>query len=158
MRVNPGLRTVRSPYEDAEELVAMPALVLDAAFVHVNRADRHGNGQLLGPDPFFDELFLGAATRRFVTAEKVVEPGRLTDEGPIQCVTINRLMTDAVAEVPQGAHFTSCPSDYDRDESFQRSYASAAADPDAWAAFEARYLQVDEAGYRAAVHEASVAP
>ena len=54
----------------------MPALALDAAFVHVNRADTHGNGQLLGPDPFFDELFLGAADRRFVTAEKVVEPGR----------------------------------------------------------------------------------
>ena len=51
MRVNPGLRTVRSPYEDGEELVAMPALALDAAFVHVNRADTHGNGQILGPRP-----------------------------------------------------------------------------------------------------------
>ena len=109
LRVNPGLRTVRSPYEDDEELVAMPALALDAAFVHVNRADTHGNGQVLGPDPFFDELFLGAAARRFVTAEKVVEPGRLLDEGPIQTVTISRLMTDAVAEVPGGAHFTACP-------------------------------------------------
>lgn len=157
MRVNPGLRTVRSPYEDDEELVAMPALRLDAAFVHVNRADTHGNGQMLGPDPFFDELFLGAAQRRFVTAEKVVEPGRLLDEGPIQTVTISRLMTDAVAEAPGGAHFTSCPPDYDRDEAFQRAYASAAADPDAWAAFDARFLQTDEAGYRAAVREASVA-
>jgi glutaconate CoA-transferase subunit A len=157
LRVNPALRTVRSPYADGEELVAMPALTLDAAFVHVNRADTHGNGQMLGPDPFFDELFLGAATRRFVTAEKVLEPGRLTDEGPIQTVTINRLMTDAVAEAPRGAHFTSCPPDYDRDESFQKAYASAAADPDAWAAFEARYLQVDEAGYHAAVDEAASA-
>ena len=34
----------------------MPALDLDAAFVHVNRADTNGNGQILGPDPFFDEL------------------------------------------------------------------------------------------------------
>ncbi|HEY5024593.1 MAG TPA: CoA-transferase [Acidimicrobiales bacterium] len=158
LRVNPALRTVRSPYADGEELVAMPALNLDAAFVHVNRADTNGNGQMLGPDPFFDELFLGAATRRFVTAEKVLEPGRLTDEGPIQTVTINRLMTDAVAEVPRGAHFTSCPPDYDRDESFQKAYASAAADPDAWAAFEARYLEVDEAGYHAAVDEAASAP
>ena len=66
-------------------------------------------------------------------------------------------MTDAVAEAPRGAHFTSCPPDYDRDESFQKTYASAAADPDAWAAFDARFLQVDEAGYRAAVQEASVA-
>ena len=121
LRVNPGVRTVRSPYDDGEELVAAPALALDAAFVHVNRADTHGNGQILGPDPFFDEVFLGAAARRFVTAEKVVEPGRLTDEGPLQSVTVSRLMTDAVAEVPDGAHFTSCPPDYDRDELFQKA-------------------------------------
>jgi glutaconate CoA-transferase subunit A len=158
LRVNPGLRTVRSPYDDAEELVAMPALRLDAAFVHLNRADTHGNGQVLGPDPFFDELFLGAADRRFVTAEKVVEPGRLLDHGPIQTVTVSRLLTDAVAEVPNGAHFTSCPPDYERDEGFQKRYASAAADPEAWTAFDARYLQTDEAGYRAAVHEDAGVP
>ena len=32
LRVNPSLRTVTSPYDDAEELVAMPALRLDAAW------------------------------------------------------------------------------------------------------------------------------
>src|SRR5688500_12592109 len=30
MKLNPGLRTVRSPYTDGEELVAMPAIQLDA--------------------------------------------------------------------------------------------------------------------------------
>jgi glutaconate CoA-transferase subunit A len=65
-------------------------------------------------------------------------------------------MTDAVAEVPGGAHFTACPPDYDRDEPFQKAYASAAADADAWSAFDARYLQVDEAGYRAARGEDAV--
>jgi glutaconate CoA-transferase subunit A len=157
MRVNPELRTVISPYDDAEELVAMPALTLDAAFVHLNRADTHGNGQILGPDPFFDELFLGAAARRFVTAEKLVAPGALLDEGPIQTVTISRLLTDAVAEVPHGAHFTSCPPDYDRDETFQKQYAGSGADPDAWTAFSERFLQVDESGYQAAVREAGAA-
>ncbi len=63
-------------------------------------------------------------------------------------------MTDAVAEAPGGAHFTSCPPDYDRDEAFQKAYASAAADPDAWAAFDRRYLQVDEAGYQRRRREA----
>ncbi|HZU80172.1 MAG TPA: CoA-transferase [Acidimicrobiales bacterium] len=151
LRVNPDLRTVVSPYGDGEELVAMPALELDAAFVHCNRADHHGNGQFLGPDPFFDELFLGAARRRFVTAEQVVAPGRLLDEGPIQTVLVHRLQTDAVAEVPGGAHFTSCPPDYGRDEAFQRAYAKAAADPDTWRAFAERYLQVEETEYRKAV-------
>src|SRR5262245_15137755 len=42
-RVNPRLRTVRSPYHsadgEAEELVAMPALRLDVSLLHLNRAD-----------------------------------------------------------------------------------------------------------------------
>ena len=42
MDVNPDLRTVRSPYADGEELLAVPAIRLDAAFVHLNRADRAG--------------------------------------------------------------------------------------------------------------------
>ena len=63
LRVNPELRTVRSPYDDGEELVAMPALRLDAALVHLNRADAAGNGQYLGPDPYFDDLFCLAAGR-----------------------------------------------------------------------------------------------
>ena len=151
LRVNPGLRTVRSPYEDGEELVAMPALELDAAFVHMNRADRHGNGQVLGPDPFFDDLYLGAARRRFVTAERVVEPGRLTDEGPMQSIVVTRLLADAVAEAPRGAHFTSCPPDYGRDEAFQSRYAKSAADEEAWTAFRHDFLDVDEEGYFAAV-------
>ena len=42
-RDNPRLRTVTSPYDDGEELMAAPALKLDAAFVHLNRADQSGN-------------------------------------------------------------------------------------------------------------------
>src|SRR5947209_3076498 len=52
LRKQPSLRTVRSPYADGEELVAVPALPLDVALVHMNRADAHGNGQYLGPDPY----------------------------------------------------------------------------------------------------------
>ena len=101
LTVNPSLRTVRSPYDDGEELVAMPALRLDAAVVHVNRADAAGSGQILGPDPFFDELFLGAADRRFVTTERVVADRRSwPTEGPIQTMCISRLLTDGVIETP----------------------------------------------------------
>jgi glutaconate CoA-transferase subunit A len=155
--VNPALRTVVSPYEDAQELVAMPALELDVAFAHVNRADHHGNGQVLGPDPFFDDLFLGAARRRFVTAERVVEPGRLAEEGPLQSVVVNRLLTDGVCQADHGAHFTSCPPDYGRDEAFQQRYARAGADAEAFREFSARFLETDEAGYHAAVAEEATA-
>ncbi len=151
LRVNPGLRTVVSPYDDGEELVAVPALRLDAALVHVNRADARGSGQILGPDPFFDDLFLGAADRRYVTSERIVATDRLATEGPLQSLCISRLLTDGVVETPRGAHFTACVPDYPRDEAFQREYVTAAADPDSWTAFRERYLALDEQGYQAAV-------
>lgn len=153
--VNPSLRTVRSPYDDGEELVAVPALRLDAAVVHVNRADASGSGQILGPDPFFDELFLGAADRRFVTTERVVATEELAAGGPLQTMCISRLLTDGVVETPGGAHFTACVPDYGRDEGFQKEYVAAAGDPDAWARFNKRFLAVDEAGYQAATREAA---
>jgi glutaconate CoA-transferase subunit A len=153
MAHNPSLRTVTSPYADGEELVAMPALTLDAAVIHVNRADAGGSGQILGPDPFFDELFLGAAQRRYVTTERLISADQFASEGPLQTMCISRLLTDGVIETPGGAHFTACVPDYPRDETFQKAYASAACDADAWAAFRQRYLEVDEAGYQVARNE-----
>jgi glutaconate CoA-transferase subunit A len=151
MRINPELATVTSPY-DGQEVVAMPALSLDVALVHVNRADAGGNGQFLGPDPYFDDLFCMAARRRFLSCERLVPTEDLLKEGPVQSLRINRMMTDGVIESPHGAHFTSCDPDYGRDEEFQRKYASAAGDTEAWAAFERRYLDLpSEAEYQAAV-------
>jgi glutaconate CoA-transferase subunit A len=166
LTINPDLKLVRSPYgsdspflsdpADADvELVAMPALHLDAAIVHTNRADTAGNGQILSPDAFFDPLFLGAADRRFMTTERIVENGALTDEGPISTVVIHRMLTDGVAESPGGAHFTANPPDYGRDEAFQKDYAASAADPAAWTAFAARYVDVSDAEYDAHVKERS---
>ncbi len=151
LAVNPDIRTVRSPYDDGEELVAMPALRLDAAVVHVNRADAAGSGQILGPDPFFDELFLGAADRRFVTTERLVGTDQLATGGPVQSLCISRLLTDGVVQTPGGAHFTACVPDYGRDEAFQKAYVTAAGDPDGWAAFVATYLDVDEEAYQTVV-------
>jgi glutaconate CoA-transferase subunit A len=153
MRVNPELRTVRSPYPDGEELVAMPALRLDAALVHLNRADEHGNAQYLGPDPYFDDLFCLAAERAFVSCEEIVPTGELRSTGPPQSLLINRAMVHGVVPAPRGAHFTSCVPDYPRDEAFQAEYAAAAASPEAWAEFQDRYLSGDEAAYQKAVQQ-----
>jgi glutaconate CoA-transferase subunit A len=150
MRVNPDLKTVRSPY-GGEELLAVPALHLDAALVHLNRADARGNAAFLGPDLYFDDLFCQAAEKAYLSCERTVS----TDElGEIELTRrrIARWMVQGVVEAPNGAHFTSCAGDYERDESFQKEYATAAKDPAAWAEFLARYLDVaDEAAYQAAV-------
>ena len=153
MEVNLSLKTVTSPYDDGEELLAVPALNLDAAFVHLNRSDARGNAQFLGPDLYFDDLFLGAAAkgRRFLSAEKIIATEDLLNEGTFHTLKINRSMVDGVIEAPNGAHFTNCQPDYERDEKFQKAYADAAKDPEAWKAFTERFLQGSEADYQAAV-------
>jgi len=151
MTYNPDLKTVKSPYADGEELVAMPALELDVALIHMNRGDIHGNGMALGPDPFFDDLFCGAAKKAYMSVERIVPTEKLLDEGPIQTLKINRSMVQGVVEAPNGAHFTECPPDYERDEAFQKKYAATAKDPAAWDAFKASYLDVSEADYQKAV-------
>ena len=148
------LKTVTSPYKtDAhyEELIAMPALRLDAAFVHLNIGDRHGNAAYTGIDPYFDDLFLMAADRRYLSVERVVSTDELITSVPPQALLVNRMMVDQVVEAPGGAHFTTAEPDYGRDEKFQQHYAKAAAEGDTWAQFIAEYLSGSEADYQAAV-------
>ena len=151
MRLNPTLATVKSPYADGEVLVAMPALDLDVALVHMHRGDQGGTGQCLGVDPYFDDLMCMAARRRFMSVEKIVDTDEFLRLGPPQSIRINRLMTDGVVETPHGAHFTECVPDYKRDEAFQREYVASAKSDDAWDAFKAKYLDVAEDEYQAAV-------
>uniref|UniRef100_A0AAU3HTW3 Acyl CoA--acetate/3-ketoacid CoA transferase subunit alpha n=1 Tax=Streptomyces sp. NBC_01393 TaxID=2903851 RepID=A0AAU3HTW3_9ACTN len=152
MRVDPGLRTVTSPYPDAvsgirEEFVAMPALRLDAALVHMNRADRAGNGQYLGPDPYFDDLFCEAADAAYVSCERIVDTAELTKEAAPQTLLLQRSFVTGVVETPNGAHFTSCVPDYGRDEAFQKLYATTP-----YAEFAERFLGGGEEAYQSAVH------
>lgn len=140
MAINPQLRTVISPYDDGEELVAVPAIPLDVALVHLNRADERGNTQFLGPDLYFDDLFCMAAARRFVSCERVVSTADLVAGGSIHTMKIHRGLVDGVVEAPGGARFTSCVPDYERDEALQAEYAKTASDPDAWVQFMERYI------------------
>jgi glutaconate CoA-transferase subunit A len=150
MDVNPDLRLVKSPYGD-DEYVAMPALELDVALLHANRADARGDAQYLGPDWYFDDLFAMAAHRTFVSCERIIEPGGFLAEGPESTIRISRIFTSGVVEAPYGAHFTHCVPDYQRDEAVQKEYADSAKSAEAWAAFRAKYVDIPEADYRRVV-------
>lgn len=151
MALNPDLRTVVSPFADGEELVAMPALNLDVALVHLNRADRQGNAQYLGPDPYFDDLLCAAAATSYVSCERVVPTEELLKRGPVQSLLINRIYPAGIVETPRGAHFTSCVPDYERDEAFQRRYAASGKSSEAWDSFREEFLGGDEQSYQDAV-------
>jgi glutaconate CoA-transferase subunit A len=151
------LKTVTSPYPAPsggyEDLIAMPALTLDAAFVHLNLGDAQGNAAYTGIDPYFDDLFLMAADKRFLSVERVVPTEELVKAVPPQALLINRMMVDTVVEALGGAHFTTAEPDYKRDETFQRHYAEAAGSDETWQEFVATYLSGSEADYQAAVRK-----
>lgn len=148
------LKTVTSPYPTDggfETLIAMPALRLDAAFVHLNLGDAAGNAAYTGVDPYFDDLYLMAAQRRYLSVEKVVSTEVLVKAVPQQALLVNRMMVDGVVEAPGGAHFTTAAPDYGRDEKFQRHYAESAKTPEAWEEFARTYLCGSEDDYQRAV-------
>jgi glutaconate CoA-transferase subunit A len=150
MKLNPLLKTVRSPFEDGLELVAVPAFRLDAAICHLNRSDDRGNATFLGPDLYFDDLFLRSApTRRFISVEKVVPTAELlTEAGTELRLRVGRLMVDGVVERPGGALFTSCVPDYERDEGLQKEYSDAAKSAEAWEAFRSKWIDVTEEDFQ----------
>ncbi|MCU1498610.1 MAG: coenzyme transferase [Acidimicrobiales bacterium] len=156
--VNPGLRTVRSPYPgpdggEGEELIAQPAIHLDAALVHLNVADHRGNAAFTGPDLYFDDLMLEAAAQRFVSVERLVPPGELVAAaGDLTRLRVSRLFVDGLVHAPNGAHPTSCDPDYGRDEAFQKTYLGTAKDPALWDAFRSEWLSfATETEYQAAL-------
>jgi glutaconate CoA-transferase subunit A len=140
---NPSLKTVTSPYADGEELVAIPAFEMDAVLLHMNRADAKGNGQFLGPDLYFDDLFAMAGKKTYMSTEKIIPTEDFLKEGPVHTLRIPRVHVDGVVEAPMGAHFTECPPDYGRDEAFQKEYAASAKDPELWAQFRADWLELE---------------
>ncbi len=144
---NPELRTVTSPYADGEVLLAMPALELDVAFVHVNRADRLGNTLVTGGDAYFDHLFARAARQCFVSAEQVEERLSL-DAETARFNTFERSLVTGVVAAPQGAHPTTCAPDYGWDMQHFKDYVASAGEEGGWQRYLATYVACDEATYR----------
>lgn len=146
-----GFATVKSPFADGETLIAMPAVKLDAALLHVHRADKKGNTVTLSADPFFDELMARAADTVIVSSERIVKTSELdiAANGPRNL--FERALVTSVVEAPFGAHPTSASPDYPLDLEHLKTYIDAAGSPDAWAGYRAGYVDLDPEAYLAAV-------
>jgi len=123
---NPELKFVKSPYSDKEKLVAMPAINLDAALLHVNKSDEKGNTQIMGPDQFFDELFARAAIKTFVSSEEVVSTQELGGKEGAMFNRFERSLVTGVVHSPCGAHPTSCAPNYGFDIKHLKEYSDSA--------------------------------
>ena len=145
------LKLVQSPYADCEMLIAMPALKLDVALLHVSRSDWRGNVQLLGPDTYYDQWFARAATRTFVSSEELVD--RMEDHYPddARYSDVERCFVTGVVEMQGGAHPGSMPPAYGWDMTALRAYADAAKEPGDWALVAGQFVGSDEESYLASV-------
>ena len=113
-----------------EPLVAVPALDIDVAVIHVNEADKRGNCVIYG-DIFGDYLLARAAARRvWVTAERLVEELQPIDTRP-QGTFISRLLVAGVISAPGGSDFTATYPERLGDMQAMAEYQQNACD-DAW--------------------------
>jgi glutaconate CoA-transferase, subunit A len=146
-----GLKTVQSPYADGETLIAMPALKLDAAILHVNRSDWRGNVQLFGPDAYYDEWFAKAAAKTYVSCEELVD--RMEDHYPdaAQANIFERCFVSGVVEMSGGAHPSAMPPLHGPDMKWLKTYGDAARDPGDWQAVADRFVGESEAAYLASI-------
>ena len=147
----PGFKMITSPYQDEEELVAMPPITPDVALIHAHRSDDRGNILNLSVDPIFDELLVRASERSYVTVEKIVSTAALDMKNNSRFNLVERTLITGVAEVAFGAHPTSGSPDYEIDLDHLRLYSKSARSVEQWDDYKTNFIDVDEASYLSAV-------
>ncbi|MFT5575806.1 MAG: glutaconate CoA-transferase subunit A [Bermanella sp.] len=150
IKYNTDIKVIDSPYDD-KEWVAMPALKLDAALIHTNKADVRGVCQITSPDHYMDDWFARAADKTFVSTEEIVESDFFADQEQARFVFWERSQTTAVIHVPGGAHPSSCAPNYGFDVPHFKEY-NASAKEGGFEAYAGKYVSgKSEADYQQAV-------
>ena len=124
LKHNANIKVIGSPYDD-KEWVAMPALPLDMALIHVNKADNRGNCQIIAPDRFMDDWFARAAKQTFVSCEEIVNSEYFQSPEASSKVFWERNFTTGVVHIPGGAHPSSCQPEYGFDSHHLSVYAKS---------------------------------
>jgi glutaconate CoA-transferase subunit A len=119
-RLHPEYAEITCPFT-GEILVAVPALRPDVALLHAPAGDRYGNLHLEQPY-VLDERFASASRLVVATVDELVSTEEVVRSG----VTIPAHLVAAVAEVPYGAHPSSCYPRYAYDRDHLREYLTAA--------------------------------
>ena len=150
VKVNKEIKVINSPYDD-KEWVAMPAIKLDVALLHADRADARGVCQVKGPDIYMDEQFARAAKKTFVSVEEVVDSSYFSQGDESRFVFWERSLTSGVVHIPGGAHPTSCTPFYGFDVPHTKLYSDSAKEG-GYAGYAAKFITgKSEAEYQQAV-------
>ncbi len=145
---NPDIKTIVSPYADGKEWVAMPALALDAALIHVERADARGLCQISGPDHYMDDVMARAATQTFVSCDELVDTAYFADTARAREVFWERAETTGVVHIPGGAHPSSCNPLYGFDVAHFKAYQASSTEEGGWQKYMETFVGPSEAHYQ----------
>ena len=126
--VNPNIKFIVCPFT-GEELAAVPALALDCAIIHAQKANRAGDVLIEGIVGVQKQAVLGAR-KSVVTVEEIVED--FGEVSPNACVLPNWTVT-AIAHVPGGAHPSFAHGYSKRDNAFYKHWDFIARDRESFA-------------------------
>lgn len=119
--LNPEVKEFRDPIH-GETYLAVPALEVDWAIIHVGIADEYGNGQHLGAC-FGDRLMVQAANRIMLVTERVV-PNSVIRRNPYRTSVP---YADVVVEAPFASHPFAAHGCYEEDVKHIEEYVLATA-------------------------------
>lgn len=120
-----AFRTVQDPYT-GDELLAVPAIRPDVAFVHAWRADEEGNVQLPWPPDHLadvDLLVARAATTTVVSVEEIVAADVVAAEP--ERTKLFGFEVDLLVEAPGGARPGALPPLHDEDSAWITEHSDA---------------------------------
>ena len=108
----------------------------------MDRADRLGNVQTLGPDPYFDEQFARAAKRCYVSCEELVERIDQAHSADARLNLVERSYISGVVAARFGAHPTSNPPAYGWDLEHLKAYCALATESGGWERYFSEFVAV----------------
>ncbi len=151
---NPDLALIESPYADAvsadekRQWLAMPALNMDVALIHVDRADARGVCQIEGPDHYMDDHFARAANHTIVSCDQLVETDWFHQQpNAVRSVFWERSCTNSIVNLPFGAHPSSCNPLYGFDAAHFKHYAASAKQENGWSNYFQEFIAPGEQAY-----------
>lgn len=101
------------------KVALLPALILDTGFIHVNRADIHGNCQIDGISGFAFEM--SRACKNLIISTEQIVPTEEIREHPDRTI-IPYYLVDAVVHAPYGSWPGEMAGLYERDEPHYRMF------------------------------------
>ena len=136
--------TVTSPFGAREPVTVVEPVRPELGVFHVQRVDRHGNGQMFGPTAE-QRLAIGACDRVVLIAEELVEP-EVVREHP-ELTVVPGFLVDAVVIEPWSAHPTDCSGYYRRDLDHHDLYGAMTRTPEGFDAYVREWV-LDTGGHK----------